>query len=467
MNIKQLLKDFGFVIFSNLQTLSISTIIVLVVPKIIGVKEYGYWQLFMFYSSYLGILHIGWLDGIYLRYGGEMYEDLNKKLFHNQFWLLMTFQTVFALIIIMIATFSNDKQYSFILYALSLYLLINISQSFCKFILQITNRIREYSVVTVLTNTIYIATVIILMLSNVRDFRMLIMAFIFGNMVASFYALFLLKDIIFQRDIHRYFESFNEALSNIKAGFPLLMANLSAMLVIGVVRIGIQKGWGVEEFGKVSLTLSISNLLMIFINSVSLIIFPKLKRINYSKVKKIYPAIRDLLMPAIFVSMLVYFPINYLIPMWLPQYDSALVYMSVLFPMVAYQAKFEILSNTFMKVIRMEKQLLILNVFAMVISTVLTGVCVLMLHNLTLTVFSIVIVMAIRSTIAEWYIRNKLNVRLFSEICLEMIIIASFVLLSWYLNNIQSAIGYILILIIYIRIKHSDISKSIKLIKEI
>ena len=140
MNIKQLLKDFGFVIFSNLQTLSISTIIVLVVPKIIGVKEYGYWQLFMFYSSYLGILHIGWLDGIYLRYGGEMYEDLNKKLFHNQFWLLMTFQTVFALIIIMIATFSNDKQYSFILYALSLYLLINISQSlFCRLLIAFVN----------------------------------------------------------------------------------------------------------------------------------------------------------------------------------------------------------------------------------------------------------------------------------------------------------------------------------------
>ena len=83
MRIKQLLKDFGFVISSNLLTLAISTIVILIVPKVIGVKEYGYWQLFMFYSSYLGVLHIGWLDGIYLRYGGEQYAHLNKALFKS------------------------------------------------------------------------------------------------------------------------------------------------------------------------------------------------------------------------------------------------------------------------------------------------------------------------------------------------------------------------------------------------
>jgi len=124
MNIKRLFRDFGFVISSNLLTLIISTIVILVVPKLIGVEEYGYWQLFMFYSGYLGLLPLGWLDGIYLRYGGEKYERLNKSLFHSQFILLMIMQSFFALIIIIAAMIIHDKQYSFILYALAIFLLI-------------------------------------------------------------------------------------------------------------------------------------------------------------------------------------------------------------------------------------------------------------------------------------------------------------------------------------------------------
>lgn len=465
MNIKRLLKDFGFVISSNLLTLIISTIVILIVPKLIGVEEYGYWQLFMFYSGYLGLLPLGWLDGIYLRYGGERYERLNKSLFNSQFILLMLMQSFFALIIIIAAMIIHDKQYSFILYALAIFLLIYIAQSFCKFVLQITNRIREYSEVTILANVIYVVTVISLIVVNVRDFRLLIISFIFGNFVALLYAMFVLKDLFFQHYDNRQFLSLSEAVTNIRVGSQLLIANVAAMLIIGVVRMGIQQGWGVTTFGKVSLTLSISNLLMVFINAISLIIFPKLKRIDPNKVNGLYSVIRDILMPLIFIGMLIYFPIGYFIPMWLPKYDSALVYMSALFPMIAYQSKFEILSNTFMKVLRMERQLLFVNITTLVISIVLTAISVFLLHNLTATVFVIIIVMAIRSTISELYVKNKLHVKFSSEILLETAIVALFILFSWYLPTIEAMIGYLVLLTFYLLLKGHDIFVAVKNIK--
>lgn len=465
MNIKRLFKDFGFVISSNLLTLIISTIVILVVPKLIGVKEYGYWQLFMFYSGYLGLLPLGWLDGIYLRYGGERYERLNKSLFNSQFILLMIMQSIFAAIIIIVAVIINDKQYSFILYALALFLLIYIAQSFCKFVLQITNRIREYSEVTILANVIYVVTVISLIVVNVRDFRLLIISFIFGNFVALLYAMFVLKDLFFQHYDNKQFLSLSEAATNIRVGSQLLMANVAAMLIIGVVRMGIQHGWGVEIFGKVSLTLSISNLLMVFINAISLIIFPRLKRIDPDKVNGFYSVIRDILMPLIFFGMLIYFPMSYFIPLWLPKYDSALIYMSVLFPMVAYQSKFEILSNTFMKVLRMERQLLLVNIATLIISILLTVISIYVLHNLTATVFVIIIVMAIRSTISELYVKNKLHVKFSSEMLLETVMVVFFILLSWYLSTFEAMIGYMVILALYLLIKKNDIIRAVKSVK--
>jgi len=80
-----ILKNFSYSLASNLISLIISALIVLVIPRIIGVEDYGYWQLYLFYSSYITFLTLGWNDGIYLRYGGEKYDNLDKKLFFHNF----------------------------------------------------------------------------------------------------------------------------------------------------------------------------------------------------------------------------------------------------------------------------------------------------------------------------------------------------------------------------------------------
>ena len=82
----------------------ISALVTLVVPKLIGIEEYGYWQLYLFYSSYIGFLHFGWNDGIYLKYGGKEYNDLDKRLFFSQFYMLVSLQ---LLLMIFIFTLSN------------------------------------------------------------------------------------------------------------------------------------------------------------------------------------------------------------------------------------------------------------------------------------------------------------------------------------------------------------------------
>lgn len=76
-------KNFSYTFSSNILTMIVSALVILIVPKLIGVQEYGYWQLYMFYSFYVGFLHFGWNDGIYLRYGGQDYKDLNKRYFFS------------------------------------------------------------------------------------------------------------------------------------------------------------------------------------------------------------------------------------------------------------------------------------------------------------------------------------------------------------------------------------------------
>ena len=50
----------------------------ILIPKVLGVSGYGYWQLIVFYTTYLGVFYLGINDGIYLRNGGKEFNEINK-----------------------------------------------------------------------------------------------------------------------------------------------------------------------------------------------------------------------------------------------------------------------------------------------------------------------------------------------------------------------------------------------------
>ena len=61
---------------------AISTLIglafAMLIPKRLGVESYGYWQLIVFYVTYLGVFYLGINDGLYLRYGGKDLDEINE-----------------------------------------------------------------------------------------------------------------------------------------------------------------------------------------------------------------------------------------------------------------------------------------------------------------------------------------------------------------------------------------------------
>ena len=94
------IKNFSYTFISNIVSFLISAIVTFVVPKQLGVESYGYFQLYLFYITYTNCLHFGWADGVFLRYGGEYYENLDCNKFSGQFWLYVAFETVVSALIL-------------------------------------------------------------------------------------------------------------------------------------------------------------------------------------------------------------------------------------------------------------------------------------------------------------------------------------------------------------------------------
>ncbi|MCT3551754.1 lipopolysaccharide biosynthesis protein [Lentilactobacillus buchneri] len=449
MNIISLIRNFSYVISSNFISLAISSIAVLIVPKFLGVESYGYWQLYIFYTAYVGVLHLGWLDGIYLRFGGVKYGNLDKRLFNSQFveFALMQFLIAFGIVIYGFQLTDQNRSFIIIMTAMAM-IFVNLGQ-FCLYILQDTNRIRDYSFDTAIGRIIYFAIVLLLIFNGSRDFRLFIIADLIGRFIAMMYGFYLCKDIVFYK-LSRFVWSFKETYKNFAIGINLLIANTANSLIIGIVRYGIQHYWGISIFGKISLTLNISNLLMTFVSAISLVLYPTLRRLDKDKVQNVYVGIRQTLTIILLTGLIAYYPVNYLLGLWLPKYADSLRYMALLFPMCVYSGKFQLLISTFMKILRYERDLLLVNVVSVAFSVIITIINVFFIKSLIFIMISIVFILWIQSNFGEYILGKRMDIKTMPGIWEETLVVVAFISLNWLGKFPVNIILYIVVLIIYI-----------------
>lgn len=256
-----------------------------------------------------------------------------------------------------------------------------------------------------------------------------------------------------------------EAFDNLRVGSKLMLANIANMLIIGIVRWGISEGWDVVVFGKVSLILSISNFLLVFINAVSVVLLPALKRVPDARRKELYVAGRMLLSMLILSILLLYLPIREFLSIWLTKYVDSLKYLAVLFPVCLYEGKMSLLNNAFLKVIRCEKNIMYVNLFVLVISFFVTLITVMVIHSLTICVFSIVCIFAFRCYLTEVYIMFKIKHVNINYILGEIGMVLLFIFTSWHVEGILGMSVYFAGVLFYIMLNKNNIRNSWKIIR--
>lgn len=465
IKLRNFVSRLGYAISSNLLTMLISTIVIIILPKIIGVQSYGYWQLYIFYIGYVGFFHFGWCDGIYLKFGGKHYSNLEPQYFFSQFLSFVFLQGVVVLILSFLVFLISSPGIKFYIYFMIIVtLFLTNIRFFFIYILQSTNRIQESSKVTILDRIVYVTLIVTFLVIGIRDFKVLILSDIIARGISLLYSIYLCKELI-QPTEKKIALDFFESIDNIKIGSNLMLSNIASTLIIGIIRFGIQDQWNIETFAKVSLTLSVSNLLMTFINAVGIVIFPMLKRAKENQYRTIFLTIRSLLTPMLFASLLIYFPLKELLFIWLPKYQEGLIYMGTIFPIVIFEGKTALLSNTFMKSLRYEKKILFINTVSLILSVILTIISVYFFKNLHLTILNIVIVLSFRNILSEIILSKTLNVSIFRSIIEDLSLTLLFIASTTFFDELIGLGLYLLLFSIYILSIKDRMKESIDNIK--
>lgn len=459
----RMFKNLSFTLTSNILALGISSVTTFLLPRFLEVEQYGFLQLYLFYINYTGFLHFGWADGIFLRYGGEYYDGLDKSKFSGQFWLYAGLEITLGLLIC-VASYAlalpQDKSIVLGLTGISVILLL--PRTLLQYILQCTNRIKEYATLTVLEKIAYITAVITVLAAGIYSYIPMILADLLGKVCSLLYSVYQCRDILTTKPT-KLGSSIQEAFANISVGIKLMFANIASMLIIGFVRLSIENQWDVTTFGKVSLTMAVSNLLMVFIRAVAMVMFPMLRRTSSDKLSGIYNTMRTGLMIPLLGMLVFYYPAKIVLSAWLPQYADSLVYMALLFPMCVFESKMSMLIETYMKTLRKEKWLLLVNVVTVSLSVIITLITTYWLHNLDLAVASIVFLLAFRCVFAELLLSTVLDVNVKTDIVLELLLTIIFIGASWFIGGITGLVIYAVAYSAYLMAKRKDISMIFKL----
>lgn len=462
---KVALKNLGSTFTANFFSLFVTAGLVLIVPKFIGIEDYSYWQLYILYVSFVGFLHFGWADGIYLRYGGEKYQDLNKKVIASQFWLLLGLEVFLSLVFITYGLlFSEDQNKGFIIVLVGVNCVLMNMRTFIQLLLQGTNRIVVFSRTVIGERAAYAAIVGVLIASGAKDFEYLVIADAFTKLVTLLVLWYLCRDVFLTRAVGFRLAA-DEAAMNIKAGVQLMAANIAGIFIIGSARLMIERGWDIQAFGKVSLALTIANLLLILLGAVGIVLYPIIKKTKTQMLPRIYAILRTPLMAAALGALVLYYPAQQTLMRWLPQYADSLSYIALLVPICVFELKMTLLISTFMKAMRKERYILVINLLVLIISLILAWISVFVVGSIALTVASIVVTLAIRATVAELYLSNKLSIKLHKDIAVELLFVAYFMAVSWYIGGLQSILMFLPPYIIYLFVKRRTLLNSLDVIR--
>lgn len=438
-------------------SLIVSFVLQLIVPKFIDDYQYAYWQMYILYVGYVGVLHFGLLDGLVLRYSKYDYEELDKARLRSQFQILLIFTSAITLITALVSALALGGVYRYIVIFVAVGIISKNVVTYSSYMLQITNRISKYAVLIIAQKVVYGLIVVALIALHVNDFRLYCIADLCGDAAAIVIGLIFNRGLYFGKPLPPS-QAFKELKVNVASGIILMMANWSSILMIGGAKMIVQWHWDALLFGQVVFAFSVSNVFLVFVTAISVVLFPSLKRLDESKLPQMYKNIRSIISPFLFIVIICYFPGCWILKRWLPGKADGLKYLGILLPLIIFSSKVSLLTNNYLKVYRKEKLMLLANAISVALGAVLFVLCAYVFNNLYALLGCVVFVIMLNSVLSEIFVMRTIHVKIVKDFIIEAVMTVAFILCASLLNLWQGCLAYLGVIAVYCAVNYKSIA---------
>lgn len=341
------------VLFGRIVTLFSGLVTGFIVPKILGVTDYGYFKIYSLYMVYTALLHFGFIDGILLKFAGKDYATLNKKQMRTFTQFFLAFQFGISLLICSLGLFFDDINYKFIVIALGINMYLNNMTTYYQFISQATQRFKEYSfrsVLAAILKTMLVALILIFNKESTVSFMLYALMLSGIDAILLVWYIYTYRDITFGKH-EKFKECRSEIVQLFKKGILLTFAYQISHLAFALDRQFVSLLFSTATYGIYSFAYSIINLFSQLISSISTVLFPVLKKGKKDTALQYYTSALAIISLISGAALSGYFVLKVFVEWYLPDYFGAIEYLRIIMPSLMLTSGISVVMFTYYKIV--------------------------------------------------------------------------------------------------------------------
>lgn len=450
--IKTGLKNTLYVVGAQSVNLLLGIARTLILPILLGLTNFGYWQVYLLYMSYVGIFSLGYNDGIYLRYGKYEYEELPKEIFRSSIRIFILIQLVIMFIISTLIISEPDSSKQLSIFWASINIPIAGLTGVLIHVLQITNQLKKYSIYTILDKAAVLIIIITMFSMKIDNFVIIIIADTLSRVLVLVLMISSCREILFGKK-SKYSLAFKETIENIRVGIKLMIANFTGMLVLGFGRFLIERTESIEAYGTYSFAVSTMNLVLVLITAIGLVIYPTLNRLDKSNYPNYFIKLNQILVVIGFGLLIMIFPLKVFIVSFMPDYVDIFEYLAIIFAIIFVQSKMQILINPYYKLLRKENMMLNANLVGVIIASLLITPFYMLTKSVTMVAIGTLLAMMIRLYLSEISLKKEQGIVNNKNIIIEVVGLFLFIICGLVNNLYLGLVGYFIIYVLFIIFK--------------
>lgn len=428
-----------FSVISNMITILTASVVGFFLPKFVSVDTYAGYRTFMLYAGYLGFFHLGFINGIYLKYGGFNYDELPQEKFRKYTRFLALFQLLIQLLLLTVLfCITGSDIVSPILFVILYLVVCNLNTHFI-FINQFTKRFRLDAIVQLVQNAVTLTGLGLLIIFRDENYIHYITVMFAAYITVLVILLWKDKELAFGK-AERILENFGDISDKIKHGFFIMISEFMGIFVVTFDSLIVNIFLSVNDFAMYAFAVSVVTFMFQLTAVISKLIFPYLKRVEESSLPSLYEKMKTymiLFSSAVGGMALV---IVLLIPLILPNYNDSGAIIAILGISVIFKGVQEMVCGNFFKVLNIEKDYAKVNVFALVLSVISDIAAFAVFHTPVSVAVASVVTFVMWLLVSDTILRKKMNVSK-SWGYLLMITIA---LLYYFCISIDPLVGFVL-----------------------
>ena len=240
-----------------------------------------------------------------------------------------------------------------------------------------------------------------------------------------------------------------------------------SVIILGIDRIFVDRLFTIKDFAIYSFAYTLISLFYILLNSLTMVIYPYLRRAKEDTYKSVYETIRISITMLMSVTLCGYFVIKFIVSSFLPQYTESFDILIFLVPTVIYSAQINILIANYYKIMQKTKEYTINNIMALFLSIITNIIAYFIYKDIASIAIATLVSFILWLIYSDLYFKKIIKVRVGRAYILDLSILAIFFFSAYFFKWYNGLVIYIVLLILLLTINNrKDVKKIINMVKK-